>query len=163
MTKNIGIFIKSVSIALLFFLFLQIFFSCSQTPQQKNSLSKSIGPNSCRIIGTLKAVEEYRDKDGPCSTYPCVATVKINSIISRGMGFTDVLSTNNYIHLKFEFTLTPTSAEMFPKLKYRFLGLEVGDKFKGDLEKIVSIEVEGTEVSEIYRIFNYDFITKGSK
>ena len=158
MTKNIDIFLKSVSIALLFFLFLQMFFSCSQTPQQKSSLSKSIGPNACRIIGTVIEVEEYKDKNGPCSTKPCVATVTINSIISRGMGFTDVLSTNNYIHLKFEFTLTPTSAEMFPKLKNRFPGLDVGDKFKGDIEKIVSIEVEGTEVPEIYRIFNYDQI-----
>ena len=158
MMKNTSISINSITIALIFFFFLQIFLGCSQTPQYKSSLSESINPNSCRIIGVVEAIEDFKDTSGPCSTQPCVATVKINSIISRGMGFTEVLSSNDIINLKFEFTLSPTSEEMFPKLKNKFPGLKIGDKFKGDIEKVLSIKVEGIETPDIYRIFNYDFI-----
>lgn len=158
MMKNTNISIQSITIAFIFFIFLQIFIGCSQTPQYKSSLSESINPNTCRIVGTVEAIEDFKDTSGPCSTQPCVATVKINNIISRGMGFTEVLSSNDIIHLKFEFTLNPTSEEMFPKLKKKFPGLKIGDKFKGDIEKVLSIKVEGIETPDIYRIFNYDLI-----
>jgi len=36
--------------------------------------------------------------------------------------------------------------------------LKVGDKFQGDIEKVLSIKVEGVETPDIYRIFNYDLI-----
>lgn len=158
MMKNKNIFINSITIVLLLYFFLQIFFGCSQTPQKMSSLSESINPNNCRIIGTIEAIEDYGDTTGPCSTQPCVATIKINSVISRGMGFTDVLSANDIINLKFEYTLSPTSEEIFPKLNIKFPGLKIGDKFKGDIEKIISIKVEGVKTPEIFRIFNYDVI-----
>lgn len=156
--KNIIIPKESILIVLVIFLFLQIFMGCSQTPQYKSSLSESINPNNCRIIGTVEAIEDYRNFNEPCSTQSCVATVKISSIISRGMGFTDVLSANEIINLKFEYTLSPTSEEIFPKLNVKFPGLKIGDKFKGDIEKIISIKVEGVKTPEIFRIFNYDVI-----
>ena len=158
MMKNTNISIQSITIAFIFFIFLQIFIGCSQTPQYKSSLSESINPNTCRIVGTVEAIEDFKDTSGPCSTQPCVATIKINNIISRGMGFTEVLSSNDIIHLKFEYTLNPISKEMFPKLKDKFPGLKIGDKFKGDIEKVLSIKIEGNKAPDIYRIFNYDLI-----
>ena len=68
------------------------------------------------------------------------------------MGFTEVLSSNDIIHLKFEYTLNPTSKEMFPNLKHKFPGLKIGDKFKGDIEKVLSIKIEGIKAPDIYRI-----------
>lgn len=156
--KNKNIPINSITIVLLLFLSLQIFFGCSQTPQYKSSLSESINPNNCRIIGTIEAIEDYRDITGPCSTQSCVAMVKISNIISRGMGFTQTLSAKDIINLKFEYTLNPTSEELFPKLKVKFPGLKIGDKFKGDIENIISIKIEGINAPDIYRIFNYDLI-----
>lgn len=154
--KNIPI--NSITIVLLLFLFLQLFFGCSQTPQYKSSLSESINPNNCRIIGTIEAIEEYKDNNGPCATQPCIATVKISSVISRGMGFTETLSANDTINLKFEYTLNQTSKDNFPKIKVNFPGLKIREMFKGDIEQIISIKVEGIKTQDIYRIFNYDLI-----
>ena len=59
MMKNTNISIQSITIALMFFIFLQIFIGCSQTPQYKSSLSESINPNTCRIVGTVEAIEDF--------------------------------------------------------------------------------------------------------
>ncbi len=158
MMKKNRFSIKTVLFSLLFFSFLQIFFGCSQTPLYESSLSESISPSTCRIIGTIETIEDIKDTSGPCSTNQCVATVKINNVITRGMGFTDVLSADDIIRLKFAFTLSPTSEEMFPKLNYQFPGLKVGDKFQGDIEKVLSINLQGTETPEVYQIFNYDVV-----
>ncbi len=48
--------------------------------------------------------------------------------IAYGPGFPTI--SGNTIILKFNFTLSPTTKEMFPHLNNSYPGLNVGDKFK---------------------------------
>ncbi len=131
--------------------------ACSQVPNQKSLLSESPSPNNCRIIGTIESIEDFRDETGPCSTNHCIASVKIDKITKRGMSFDSPIAKNDVIDLKFEFTLSPTDS-LFPELISHLPGLKIGNKFMGDIEKIVSINVSGIKSIDTYRIFKYDRI-----
>jgi len=132
--------------------------SCSHIEQKETTLSETINPGTCRIAGTIISIDDSKDFEGICSTQPCVATVRIDNILKRGMGFTNTLSKNSIIQLKFEYTLQPTTKEMFPKLNYVFPGLKIGEKFRGDVEEVVMIKMEATETDNFYKIYNYDKI-----
>lgn len=140
----------------LIIIFLQVVISCSNIEQNETSLSETVSPGSCRIVGTIISIEDFQDSDGPCSIQPCLATVQIDYVLKRGMGFTSTISKKSVIQLKFEYTLQPTTKEIFPKLNNAFPGLQLGDKFSGDIEEIAMIKIEATKTTNIYRIYNYD-------
>ncbi len=133
------------------------FFSCNSVPE--TTLTKNINPNNCRIAGTIISIEEISEKSGPCSNNPCVATVKINNVIGTGFGFNVPLIKNDTIKIKFEFTLSETSKEMFPALNFQLPGLSIGDKFIGDVEMIEAIQLINSSKPKFHhRIFNYNKI-----
>ena len=142
-----------------FILFSLIFFSaCSSAPEIGTTLPAKIAPNSSRINGTIINIEEIEDSSGPCSIQPCVANVKINNVIGAGFGFKTPLIKGKTIKIKFAFTLSETSKELFPTLNYILPGLKIGDNFTGDVEKIDVIQLDKNSAKSEYRIFNYDKI-----
>ena len=101
----------------IFFLIL-ILLSCTSSKEPQTTLPSEINPNSCRINGTIISIDEINESSGPCSNHPCVATVKINYVIGTGFGLKVPLVKNDTIKIKFEFTLSETSKELFPTLNY---------------------------------------------
>ena len=132
--------------------------SCSSTKEPQTTLPSKIAPNNCRINGTIISIEEIIDTSGPCSTNPCVANVKVSNVIGTGSSFKIPLVKNDTINVKFAFTLSKTSKDLFPNLNKSFPGLKVEDKFIADVEKIEALKL-GIKSNQIeYRIFNYDKI-----
>ncbi len=132
--------------------------SCSSTKEPPTTLPSKIAPNNCRINGTIISIEEIIDPSGPCSTNPCVANVMISNVIGTGSSFKIPLVKNDTINVKFAFTLSKTSKDLFPNLNKSFPGLKVEDKFIADVEKIEALKL-GIKNNQIeYRIFNYDKI-----
>ncbi len=101
----------------------------NDAPNPKLIKPDTIPPGNAQITGEVISIEpklSEGDSSGPCSKAPCIAKVKIESI-QYGAGF-PVLN-NKEIRVKFKFTLSPTSKELFPNMEESYPGLNVGDKF----------------------------------
>lgn len=132
--------------------------SCTSTKEPQTTLPSKIDPNNCRINGTIISIEEIINPSGLCSTNPCVANVKVNNVIGTGASFNIPLVKNDTINVKFAFTLSKTSKDLFPNLNKSLPGLKVEDSFIADVEKIEALKL-GIKSNQIeYRIFNYDKI-----
>lgn len=124
-------------------------------------LTSKIAPGKCRITGTIKKInplsQSFQD-DSPCSKYPCIASVRVDSIWGYGAAFSNPVKTGKEIMLKFEFTLSPASEEIFKNLDTRLPGLEVNSVFSGDIEYLDSSENPDSAGDAAYRIFLYNKI-----
>lgn len=87
------------------------------------------------IVGSIVAISPVINSSatGPCSKVPCVATVKVDSVLGYGSATTPLVVGKN-ITLNFMFTLSPTTKELFPNMDERLPGLEVGDSFTGSIQ-----------------------------
>jgi len=124
-------------------------------------LSTKIAPGKCRITGTIKKIaplNQSSQDDSPCSKYPCIASVRVDSIWGYGAAFANPVKTGKEIMLKFEFTLSPTSEEIFKNLDTRLPGLDVNSVFSGDIEYLDPSENPGSAGDAAYRIFLYNKI-----
>lgn len=100
----------------------------SKTP--KLAEPNKIPPGYAEIIGVIVEIEPVAktpNKNDPCSKASCIAKVKIESA-SYGAGF-PTFNKNVSVKIKFNFTLLPTSKDMFPNMEESYPGLKVGDKF----------------------------------
>ena len=89
-----------------------------------------IPPGHAEITGKIVEIEpvsKLGEENDPCSKVPCMAKVKVDGV-TYGAGF-PVLSKNKEIMIKFNFTLMPTTKELFPNMDDSYPGLKVGDKF----------------------------------
>lgn len=89
-----------------------------------------IPPGHAEIMGEIVEIEpisKMEKEDSPYSKAPSMAKVKIDGV-TYGSGF-PVLSKNKEIMIKFNFTLMPTTKELFPNMEDSYPGLKVGDKF----------------------------------
>lgn len=117
-----------------FFSFILISFNCHKEVAKENDKPKlekpdTIPPSHAYITGEITGVAPVqKDANGPCSEYPCIAKVKVNSI-EYGSAF-PVISTGKDVEIKFAFTLNKTTNEMFPNMDESYPGLKVGDKFE---------------------------------
>lgn len=94
-----------------------------------------IPPNTCRLIGTIVAVDSTLQpaKAGdPCSKVPCVATIRVDSLIGYGPAFARPLVSGDQIRARFAFTLRP-SREQFPEMTESYPGLGPGSHFLVDV------------------------------
>ncbi len=110
----------------------------TQSTQEKNPAAQiqpaRISPGHCRIIGTLVGVDSTLDVSGPCSKAPCRATIRVDSVLGYGAAFPKPIAVNSQIEVRFAFTVGPTTNELFPNLTERFPGVQLGNKFKTDVE-----------------------------
>ena len=136
--------------------FLLFLYSCNSV--QDSTLPEKVAPDNCRINGTVVKIFEVNESSGPCSINPCTASVKIDNVVGTGFSFKTPLIKDETIKIKFEFTLSETSNELFPTLNNSFPGLKVGDKFTGDVERIELIQFDKNSAKFTYRILNYDKI-----
>lgn len=121
---------------------------------------KKVAPNSCRIIGTIIAIDSGRlssaSKD-PCSKVPCRATVKVDSVLGYGQGFTGPLSAGKTVVAQFKFTLSPTK-DLFPGMNPDLPGLQLNSRFEADMKSGPAIDLgEGGNkyyVIDIYHKLN---------
>lgn len=94
-----------------------------------------IAPNHCRVVGTILEMQEPdagATGSGPCSRYPCVAKVRVDSVLGYGSAFPGALAPGQAIQVRFQFTLAPSS-EVFPNETFSLPGLTPGDRFAADV------------------------------
>ncbi len=117
-----------------FISFVLVSFNCNKEvtkDNEKPELQKpdTVPPGHAYINGTVvEILPVQKEANGPCSEYPCIANVKVNSI-KYGSAF-PVISTGKDVEIKFAFTLNKTTKEMFPNMDESYPGLNVGDKFE---------------------------------
>jgi len=132
-------------------LFTSLIFLNSCGTNRTNKIIK-IPPNQAQIIGQIISVEPVSNSNGSndiCSKYPCIAVVKISSL-NYGAGFPP-LSIGSQIRIRFAFTLSRTTSEMFPNMKKSYPGLKKGDTFTGLISYIKTID----NTVPSFQIFNY--------
>ncbi|MGA7839215.1 MAG: hypothetical protein WB996_14695 [Ignavibacteriaceae bacterium] len=118
-----------------FISFVLISFNCQKDvtkDNEKPELQKpdTIPPGQASISGEIVEIEPVSKMAGdnsPCSKAPCMAKVKIDGV-TYGAGF-PVLNKKDNITIKFNFTLSPTTKDLFPNMDESYPGLKVGDKF----------------------------------
>jgi hypothetical protein len=113
-----------------------------------------IPPNHCRVIATIESIEKRlegaNDKD-PCSKAPCLATLRVDSLLGYGSAFPKVLSVGQQLRVKFAFTLGPTR-ELIPEVKPPLPGLAEGSIVKADIKATVGMG----EAEPTYMIYAYE-------
>lgn len=105
---------------------------------RKNEYSEKIAPDHSLIVGTIVKIDTSLEKSGlnnPCSKVPCIARVRIDSVLGYGPNFPP-LRLGEIIKIKFGFTLGPTTKDLFPHMSGYFPGLNVNDTFEADVRKI---------------------------
>ncbi|MCH7972589.1 MAG: hypothetical protein IH949_01630 [Bacteroidetes bacterium] len=136
--------LKTFYLILLIFSVTVLYTGCStikkeKTPPQK--IISKIPPGHARIVGEITKIEpvaENKDSNDPCSKAPCIAMVKVKGA-EYGAGFPS-LTINSEIKIKFQFTLVPTSKELFPNMEDSYPGLKVGQEFTALVAHIENID-----------------------
>ncbi len=133
----------------------------NKTPAKIDWANEQIAPGYCRIIGTIVLIDSSLEKGtskSPCSKVPCNAVVRIDSIIGYGSN-SSTLSVNKLIDVHFNFTLSPTSKDLFPNMQEYYPGLQTGTRFEGDIYN----EVKKGDINKIparkFEINGYEIIT----
>lgn len=92
-------------------------------------------PNTCRVVATIEAIDRTlkgtSEKD-PCGKAPCMATIRIDSVLGCGSAFPAVLQSGKKLTVRFAHTLNPTK-DVWPEIQPPLPGLRVGYKFEAAL------------------------------
>jgi len=119
-----------------------------------------IPPGKCRFIGTIEEIHDNQlsdNKDDPCSKVPCLATVRIDSVLGYGQGVLRPLAKGERIQVQFKFTLQP-SATYFPRLKTVLPGLHLHNTFLADLNMQELIDSPKIKQAIHYSILTYSIV-----
>jgi len=96
---------------------------------------QSIQPGHCRIVGTILEISQNyvgTGADDPCAKAPCLATVRVDTVLGYGSAFGHTLGEGKRIMVRFLYTLGPTK-NMFPSLPTQLPGLTVDSRFQADV------------------------------
>ena len=144
---------RKISFYTLFFIVAGSFFyiGCHKEAMKDENMETKIPPSAAKIEGKIISIEPVNsDYKGPCGKYPCVASVKLESI-EYGAAF-PVLTVGKEFKMKFNYTLVKTTKKMFPELEESYPGLEVGDKFTAIVSH--SVKMKGSNQPE-FEISSY--------
>ena len=111
-------------------------------------------PGTCTIVGTILALDTSRavaSSAGPCTSAPCDAFVRVDSILGYGAAFPAPLGVTQTIRVHFTFTLAPTE-KLFPSMSPALPGLGVGSVFSASVGAGPDQNVSG---ASSYVIGNY--------
>lgn len=116
------------------FLLLPVLFSACHSSKDAADVKKRDAPsfnkNECfvraRVLET--AIDSTVEED-PCSNYPCLARVKIVKVIRCGKIISGKPSEGTEQWVKFRYTLSTETNELFPDLQYDLPGLKKGQLF----------------------------------
>jgi hypothetical protein len=113
-----------------------------------------IPPNTCRVIATIQSIEltseGANDKD-PCGKAPCLATVRIDSVLGFGSAFPSSMSSGKIIQVKFVLTLNSTK-EILPEVTPALPGLSVGSRF----EALINGSMAMGKTEPVFTIYGYE-------
>ncbi|MGB2868806.1 MAG: hypothetical protein WBD36_10160 [Bacteroidota bacterium] len=125
----------------------------AQVPITALDPDKMVPVGSCRIVGTVLAVdttELQANGDGPCSKAPCVAKVRIDSILGTGSSFARPLAVGSAVRVRFAYTLSP-SKELFPRMDPPLPGLLAGTQFKAFMQSSAESSTYSVETYDIHQ------------
>ena len=124
-----------------------------ERPPSPSRHHTQIPPNACRIWGTIVRIDstlETAQKYDPKAKAPSLATVRVDSILGYGPGFTKPLAVGRKIDVWFRYTLSPTK-DLFPKLRKQHLpGLSLDSKMQADVLFVESMHIAESEGSPFF-------------
>ncbi|PIQ07798.1 MAG: hypothetical protein COW71_15610 [Ignavibacteriales bacterium CG18_big_fil_WC_8_21_14_2_50_31_20] len=129
--------------------------SACKSSADLTTLANEVAPNNCRINGTIISIEDINSQNLN------LAKVRIDNVVQAGFSFNSPIIKGDTIKIKFEFTLSKTSNDVFPNLNNQLPGMLIGDKFTADIEKIDLIQLDKKVDNFQYRVFTYDKINIG--
>ena len=147
-------------------IFIVVFAACKSSYNKKTDETQSIQtlkvkpnpPNTCRIFGTIISIDENfssENADDPCRKAPCLAIVRVDSILGYGQGFIRPLAKGKTIEVSFKFTLGATEA-LFPNMQETYPGLNPGDSFMAEVG-VNRVQFQGQKGAQYY-IYGYEKI-----
>ena len=113
-----------------------------------------IPPGNAKIVATIVSINTTMKGTGgkdPCGTSPCIATVRIDSVLGYGSAFPKTFSAGETITMKFANTLRPTAKD-FPDVKPALPGLSVGSKFVA----LVNGQMTMGQTDPAYVVYGYE-------
>lgn len=113
-----------------------------------------IPPNNCKVIATVETIDQTLKGTGekdPCSKAPCLATVRIDSVLGFGSAFPSTMSAGKKIQVKFALTLSSTK-EMLPEVTPALPGLSAGSRF----EALINGSIEMGRTEPLFTIYGYE-------
>jgi len=113
-----------------------------KTPQKPNNSASSVAdvatqsPEGGKIEATvIKIMPVTKEDSGTvCAKAPCRALLKVSKIGNCGRTFAKTFQPGDTIMASFVYTLEPTTADLFPDLKYLYPGLKKGSSFAGEIQ-----------------------------
>ena len=125
----------------------------AQVPISALDPNKMVPVGACRIVGTVLSVDTTElsaNGDGPCSRVPCVATVRIDSILGTGSSFARPLTVGSAVLVRFAYTLSP-SKELFPRMDPPLPGLRTGTQFRALMQSSAEGSTYSVEMYDIHQ------------
>lgn len=116
--------------------------------------SVPIPPNTCRVIASIQSIEQMFDganDQDPCGKAPCLATVRIDSVLGFGSAFPSSIFAGKIIQVKFALTLNPTK-EILPEVTPALPGLSVGSRF----EALINASMAMGKTEPVLTIYGYE-------
>ncbi len=114
----------------------------------------TIAPNNCKVAATVVSISNTLKGTGekdPCGIAPCMATVRIDTVLGYGSAFPKTLSAGQTISIRFSNTLRPTAKD-YPDIKPALPGLSVGSRFVA----LVSGQMEMGQTEPAFVIYGYE-------
>ena len=144
-----------LSISLIFFLSAAGCVSSKKISAGKTEAVQSIPPGQCRVEAQVVKIDSalFGISSDPCSKAPCIALIKITSIIGYGAG-SGSLNIGDTVKAKFAFTLAPTTKETFPTLNENLPGLTEGSSFTADIQLLPSNPLS-KDKEKVFLIYGY--------
>ncbi|MBX2992956.1 MAG: hypothetical protein KF749_17530 [Bacteroidetes bacterium] len=126
------------------------------TQEHTASTAGHVPPNHARILGEIVEIESATfdppDVESPCSKAPCVAKVRVISVMTAGMGFPQPFLEGTTYRMKFAYTLNPTET-ILPDMQPSLPGLHAGLRFKADIAGYETLE---GDIQPRYTVFSYE-------
>jgi len=94
-----------------------------------------IGPRSCRVVATIVSIDptpHSNDPNHPAAKYPSVATIRVDSVLMKGVAFSEQFAPGATATVTFAPTLV-SSKEIQPGIQQNLPGLHVGSRFQADV------------------------------
>ena len=113
--------------------------------------NKMVPVGACRVVGTVVSVDSSTlsvNNDGPCSKAPCVAMVKVDSILGTGSSFAHPLSVGSVVRVRFAYTLS-ASKEFFPRMDPPLPGLRAGSQFRALIQSSAETSTYSVDLYDI--------------
>lgn len=113
--------------------------SAKEIASQNNEVVQELSASAidaCTIIGKIISIIEETDSsniNSPCFKVPCWANVRVEDVLHCGSRFAASISAGEEIKMFFVYTLSPSTANLFPNLEKRYPGLEKNDYFKANI------------------------------